>query len=332
MTASSPRTIRRSIGLLLGLAVSGAAGYFAARGVAWSLVADAFTRLRAWPLAIALAISVLALFSLAWRSQVLFRSIGTLPLEDHVFSHLLAFVGNTVLPLRAGELMRLDYVARHGNAAHGSCLAMLVVERMFDLMFMLGCFFVSIPLSTGKVPLVWGVVGVAIATICGLATLLAVARAPEPAQRAMHAVLGLFGATAQRVVGSRIASFSAGLSSLSAGSALLRIAGFTVLRWTVGLVNIRLWLLAFGITAPWYASIVLQAFLAFGTAVPSTVAFAGTYHFALITGLAVFGVPKELAVSVAVVGHAISFLPFSTVGAVWIARRAAVGSYRMPAL
>ena len=105
-----------------------------------------------------------------------------------------------------------------------------------------------------------------------------------------------------------------------------------LLRWCFGLLALWLVLKSFPVEVAWYAPILLMAFLAFGTAVPSSVAYTGTYHYAMVTGLAILGVEQNLGVAIAVMAHAIAFLPLMIVAGTAVVVALLRGRYRLPLL
>jgi hypothetical protein len=135
------------------------------------------------------------------------------------------------------------------------------------------------------------------------------------------------GARGSRFVRERYARVARGFQVLASNRDALSSGLLTVAAWSTGLLGIQLWLVAFGLDLPWYAAIVLQACVAFGTALPSSVAFVGTYHLAIVFGLTTLGLDKTTAVAVAVVGHASSLVPWMAVGAAWVGAAVARKSY-----
>jgi len=58
----------------------------------------------------------------------------------------------------------------------------------------------------------------------------------------------------------------------------------------------------------------ILVFLVFAVMVPASPGYIGTYHAACMYGLMAFNVPKELALSVAIVMHSINFFPVIAIG------------------
>jgi uncharacterized membrane protein YbhN (UPF0104 family) len=75
---------------------------------------------------------------------------------------------------------------------------------------------------------------------------------------------------------------------------------------------------AFGLRFPAYAIGLILVLQTFGATIPSGPGFIGTYHAAVMVGLAVFGITHELALSVALAMHASFFFPFIVVGLIFL--------------
>jgi hypothetical protein len=311
--------------VLLGLAVSAGALYLAGRRVDPGAVGLALSQARVGPLLATLGTGALAYVLLGVRSRILFAPVAKFRLSDHVRGHLVAFCGNALLPLRLGELMRIDFLARTGGVRHSACVGGLVVERLLDLAFMLGCLAASLPLTTGAL----GSTGAAAVTgavvAAGLSGLVLLRRYGDPALRALSAVGARLGPRIAAGLVPRATAFLDGLSGLSSTRRLLAIAGLTVLRWSVAFVTIRLWLSAFDVELAFYAPVLLLAALAFGTALPAATAFVGTFHAALAGGLLILGLDESRALSVAIAAHAFATLPWLAVGLFVVLRETATG-------
>ncbi len=78
--------------------------------------------------------------------------------------------------------------------------------------------------------------------------------------------------------------------------------------------TVRVVMAAFGLDLPWYAPVLVVAVTALGTALPSSPAFVGTYHYFSALGVSFLGVDQATAASFAIVAHAAAFVPFTLVG------------------
>src|SRR4030088_1479180 len=120
---------RRLAQILLGLAVSTGLLVYCFWDVDLGVIA---ARLRdtLWSfLALSIALAFGSLWARAWRWGYLFPP-GARP--THLFRALvIGYMGNNLLPLRAGELVRI-YVATRRGPPFGTTLSTVVVERVLD--------------------------------------------------------------------------------------------------------------------------------------------------------------------------------------------------------
>jgi hypothetical protein len=72
--------------------------------------------------------------------------------------------------------------------------------------------------------------------------------------------------------------------------------------------------LAFGLDIPVQAAFILMIVIIIGIAIPSAPGFIGNWHFACLTGLAIFGVPKEQALGYAIHTHFLTIRTLAVLG------------------
>lgn len=300
----------------LGVLVSGLFVYLMFRKVDLTELATHVSQVDPHILALALVVDLVAFLVLALRSHVLLRPLHPYPFWTVLKSILLAYAGNYVFPARAGEVMRLGFLVHKGGASTSSCLAVVAAERILDAGFILALSLVGISLSVVEAPT--GITLYVLAGILAACIVLAflAGRFPGAVKRAVHRVGRLFGrAVSASFIDRSFDGFSRGLQGLSSIRHLLLILLATGCNWGLTAVSIHIWLIAFGLSLPWYASLVILGFVAFGLAVPSSPGNVGTFHYFVTHALVPFGVPLVLAASVAVVGHAVK-MPFVFVGVV----------------
>ena len=92
---------------------------------------------------------------------------------------------------------------------------------------------------------------------------------------------------------------------------MLALIALTIVFWTISCLGIEVTLWAFGIDLPWYAPVVILAFLTLGLAIPSTPGNIGTFHYAASYAMTSLGASATTAGAFSVVSHAVSVLPFT---------------------
>lgn len=240
---------------------------------------------------------------------------------------MIGYMANNVLPLRAGEVVRVYTAARRlrdANAMSATqafwlAAATLVIERVLDslaLVLILAVLVFITPVPTG----VQWAAGVLLAVdIVGVAVLVTVARAPQLARRVLarltrrwpraeHAALGIF-ETALR-----------GLDGIRTPAHAIRIAAWTPIIWALPAAAAWAMLRAFHLELPLLAGWVIIAFVGIGISVPSAPGYLGVFHFAAKLALDVFGVAPSTAVAYALIYHASGAVPITLVGWLYLLR------------
>ena len=86
----------------------------------------------------------------AWRWKLLLQPIERVPFTQAVESIYVGLFANEVLPLRAGELIRCFLLSKFTSVPLSVTFASALIERIFDGVWLLGCFFVCMRL--GRLP------------------------------------------------------------------------------------------------------------------------------------------------------------------------------------
>ena len=104
--------------------------------------------------------------------------------------------------------------------------------------------------------------------------------------------------------------------------------GMTIVYWL--LVGVTAWILAEAVElsiSPTTATLAIMGTIFFATAVPAAPAAIGTFEFAVVYVLEIFGVSREAGFGFAVITHAVFFLPPTIMAAVFLPREG-IGTVR----
>lgn len=257
------------------------------------------------------ALRGVALLFMTARSQILFSPLHRFGAWRQMRGILLALLGNNVLPFRAGELLRVGYLSRHGRLAPEAVLATVALEKLLDLVFLLLLFLSVLPMVVTELDPGLTVYLMAAGLAAALGLFISVGTRPQLFLTLVAAVVRPLGARVSGFVLRRAERFAGGLSALRSpwriGGAVATSAAY----WTFGLFSVQGWLWAFGLELPWYAPLLVMTLLAFGTMLPAAPSFVGTFHYFASWALVLLGVEKSIAVSFGIVGHAMTFLPWT---------------------
>jgi hypothetical protein len=109
-------------------------------------------------------------------------------------------------------------------------------------------------------------------------------------------------------------AFMDGLSVLRNGPRFLAVFGWAVLLWLVNASAFWIAFRAVGISTSFGVALFVQGVVAIGVAVPSAPGFFGVFEVAAIIGMAVYGIPRDVAVTWAIGYHVVSFIPITLIG------------------
>ncbi len=253
-------------------------------------------------------------FAMTWRTRAIALPLHRYRWSESMRAVFAGFFGNAILPARMGELMKVGYLARVGSPSPTACIAFVAVERVLDLVVVslvaIWVFFTALEGQAED-----GLILLSAAAVIGVVFLVVIARSPERVIEIAGSALALLGPRAERLISPRIERFLRGLSSLDTTHRIVPVFLSTLLYWGASAASFAIWPLAFGLTTPWYTPLVVLVFLALGTAIPSTSAFVGTYHYAAAAALSLMGVPRETSVAIAIFVHAATFIPWTIVAA-----------------
>jgi hypothetical protein len=301
----------------LGLAITALALWFAFRDVSWRELGQQLARAD-WLLLLGPSLPAY-LWSIHLRAQrwrVLARGVADVPTGAAFRATAVGFMVNNLVPLRVGELVRIWWLAREVRSSVPALLGTWMLERVIDAVFLLGLAAFVIGNEVGR--------GVLLAAALGpLAVTLALRRWPGPALRSVRRVAGLVLAPARVDWLTGVAgSVARGLAGLRGGPDLARTVGLTFLLWGVSAV-IPFWaaLAALGIDlGGWLGSLrgalLILVYVAAAVALPAAPGFFGPYHAACRYALTPLGVPKELALALGTLAHAVFWIGTTAIGLV----------------
>jgi uncharacterized protein (TIRG00374 family) len=302
---------RRQLGrILFGITLSAGLLYLVLRNVSPADLLSSLARTHWGWLALSAAFNLAMVWARGVRWGSLFYPLAQArwPL---VSATAIGYMGNNLLPLRVGELMRGYLAARSGGLSFWTALATLAVERVLDalsILVILGAVVVAV-----EVPL-WLQVGALTLLALDLLAMGFLALLAQQWGPLAHLIVKIprLGDRLQRW----LAVFAIGLRSLRPGRHLGPLLGWTVLIWVLNTVGIWAALRSGGLRLPLSASLTVLAFAGIGVSLPSAPGYVGTFQFFVVQALAIYAVTGVDAVSVSFLLHAAGFIPVTLVG--WI--------------
>ena len=265
----------------------------------------------------------------ALRWQYLLAPIGVTHFGNALRATVIGFAASFLLPARAGEVIRPYLLARKERLSATAAFATIILERLLDMVTVLLLFGVFVAtldsdaVAANPAALTRVKVGgqlAAVAAVAGLALFFTLARHPERIGRWALRVERILPARLARTVARFVESFAQGLAVMRQPGRLLVALAWSFPIWLSIAAGIWLTSLAFHITFPFAGSFLVTMLLVVGVAMPTPGAIGGFHAAYQIAVQTFFSAPDDRAVGGALVLHAISFVPVTLVGIVFMAQ------------
>jgi uncharacterized protein (TIRG00374 family) len=268
-----------------------------------------------------------ALRALRW--QYLLAPIGRARFSTALQTTFIGFAASFLLPARPGEVLRPYLLARREGLSPTACFATVILERLLDLVTVLLLFGVFVlvvdPASLSGDPSMYarvkagGLLAAGASTV-GLVVFFFLAGHPEQLGAWALRIEGVLPARLARIVAGLVESFAQGLAVMRRPAHLVGSLALSFPLWLSIALGIWLPSHAFHMTFSYVGSFLVMTLLVVGVAVPTPGQVGGFHTAYKIAVVTFFGVAETTAVGAAIVLHAISFVPVTIIGLIFMAR------------
>jgi glycosyltransferase 2 family protein len=316
---------------LLGVAISAVLLYVTFSGMN---LAEVWVQLRGVdvPTFAAATIVITGVFWIrAWRWRAILEPVADVPFRARFAAVNIGFMGNNLLPARMGEFLRAYSLSRVAPVSVVAALASLVVERLFDGIFVIGLLFLA--MLAPDFPVMEGIQEIGVPgtdrtfTIAGLARSLgmvivamvvfmaALVLMPSRAVAFAETVVSVLPRGARRPIVSALEAFLRGAGVLRSPKLLLRVSAWSLVLWLWNALGFWIAFHAFGFTLPFAAAVFFASAIALAASIPSAPGFVGPWHLMATFVLArMWGVELNAAGAFAVGFHLAGFVPVTLMG------------------
>ena len=287
--------------------------YFALRGVEWRRVGEiiAGAQWRFLVASIATASVALLLRAVRWRILLNSGSVESpqskLGVGTVFWATTAGYLGNLLLPARAGELVRTFLISAKSGLSKTFVLTTALGERIMDAISLI--LFSSLALLTVESQPVWmkamarSLAAVATVSALGIAVLPYIHAQIENLLRRFPLPEKLRDKLIQL-----IEQVILGLRAFHDVGRFAAFAGLTVVIWTTDTCGAMLTARALGLHLTFPVALVFLSALGLSSALPSTPGYVGIYQFVAVTVLGPFGIPRDPAVAFVIVMQAIGYV------------------------
>jgi glycosyltransferase 2 family protein len=303
----------QGVRLTLCLIISSVCLYLAVRGMNFEDALQQLKRSSPTPVLGAGFFLFLAFWIRAYRWRYLLAPIKTIPVLPLFRSTLIGFMGNYLLPFRAGEVMRAVSIGQTENISKWVAFGSIVLERVFDgvVLSLTPFFFLAVidfPPWLTQVNVV--LLALYVAGLAGLGIAMQRGSTEGWIQRAIALLPMHFAGR----TGSVATKFLGGMKGITSSRALLPIAVLSLVCWVFHGMYFFLMFMALDLELSFAAALVLQMVIGLGVVLPAAPGYVGNFEYFTVLGLALFGITHEAAFAYALLAHIFQFIPVTVVG------------------
>jgi uncharacterized protein (TIRG00374 family) len=256
----------------------------------------------------------------AIRWRVLLEPVGPTRFRTAFRTTVIGFAALFLLPARLGEVLRPYLLARQDGLKATSTFATVIVERLLDVVTVLALFAVAIPFAgveVGRDVKAAGLMAGGGAAV-GLIALFVLAGHPERLGRWAGALGKRLPARFASALASLVQTFAEGLRVMRSPAhfGLAMVWSFPL--WFCIALDIWLTTLAFDLTLSVVGSFLVMGYLTVGVSIPTPGGTGSFHYFYQLAMTSLFAANETVAAAAALVLHAVSFIPVTILGLVFM--------------
>jgi len=276
-------------------------------------------------LVVAISFNLLNYFVRSVRWRYFFLPIKKTKLWNLYNTTVIGFAVSSIFPARMGEVVRPYLLGQKEQISKSAAFATIVVERLFDtltILFLLVFYLIFLIDPSQLAPDAQSLLGklketglLIFAVVLLLLLFLYYLKTKPTAMKKLAAKIEKWmPAKMAHSMEGLLDSFIDGLSILHSPKILFQISAWSIFMWLVIAVSFYAAVKAYIPNFAFTSTFLILIILAIGIAIP-TPGGVGSFHFACKIGLTkFFGVPDAQAGAIAIVAHAIGFVPITIQG------------------
>lgn len=267
-----------------------------------------------------LCIFFLSYFMRGIRWRVILDSVKKISIYNSFSVIFIGQMGNNLLPVRLGEIIRAYVIGNKENISKSASFASIVLERVFDGITLVALmisvtFFLPFPLWVKKIVLISAIV-------FGMALFFLII-CVHKMDRVIDYLKRWFPIMREGnpdKISTFLLRFTSGLRLLRNGKQVTVVFIFSLFIWSCEALIYFTLFKALEIQLPFYSSIFVMGTAALMIAIPSLPGHIGTFHYACMLALAVFGVSKNTSLIYAIILHGIIYVAIVSSGLFFMSR------------
>lgn len=311
--------LKQALQYLIIFAIGGIFMYFVFKGIEWKELSQKLKGANYYWIALGMLVGVISHWVRAWRATALYMPLGfTVTSLRSFYAVMVGYLVNYIIP-RAGEVSRCAVLNKTDDLPVQKTLGTVITERIVDMamlvLILLLVFFMNAQLIVQYVNEQWqSRAGISLSgnklIIAGIVLVAFVAGWFLLKKLAVHPVV--------IKIKQILTGFAEGLLSIrSVANPVLFIFQSMVI-WLCYILMMYFCLFALNATSAltFYDTLVVFAIGTIGMIIPAPAAGAGTYHFAVMQSLMLFGVSESDGIAFATLVHGVQMIVLIAIGIV----------------
>ena len=312
MDGKSLTFANKYIRLLIGIFISLIGLYYAFANIDWKNFVNQLNNVNYYSLLLSVMLMILSVYIRAIRWQFILLPVERITLSPLFGSTMIGYFGNSVLPFRLGEILRAVALSTRISSTASKIMGTIILERFLD---MAGLILVIITFTVVSPVRDW--IGdafflILIFTIFGLVLALIINRKEDwfGSKKSNNVIVGKSLAL--------IKSMLNGFTVLQRSNKKLIIFSLSIILWIFYYFSMALVVNATGLSLTWSDTGILLIATTLSIIIPAAPGYFGTYHAATIFILtSMYGISRIDSQAFAVLAHAVGYIPFVLIGAVF---------------
>ncbi len=291
--------MKKFLRISISLAVSAVLIWLSVRDVKWNEFRGAVKRISYSSVFYVILVNYGAALIRAFRWKCILSGLHSIPYRYTYNYSNIGFLANSILPARAGELIRGVLLAKKLNVSKVSILTTIVLERLFDLLPLF--FFLLYSVLVADLP-AWFKKGGAMlvsASIIMLILFILISRKEDMAE-ALQRRFPFLPERFKAFLSSKLDNFQRGLRVLRSLRSFVIILAFSAAIWLIYGLSVFFIASQFPINGRvWEASMICLLLTSLASIIPSSPGYFGPYQYACILAFGIYGLskPESLAIS-----------------------------------
>lgn len=296
-------------------AIGGLFLFLAFRNVPVQELGHAFARFHWTWLFPAIGVSLLLMFLRTWRWQLELLPLQRVPLGRLWAVTAVAYSAINLLPARLGEVVRPWLLAQVTQVRISQAVGSLVVEKLMDSFSILTYIFLGLVITAELPPWIrqGAVFPAAFTALFAAVVAITYARGEQFFARVVQPALPHRLAEASLRI---VRAVLDGMKVLPDGRLLGTVFLASLMLWFLPILSSWVVIQGFGFDVPFSAALVVFIFIGFGTALPNAPGMIGTFQYACVLALGLFGIPEADALAFGFLLNALQLLTIVAQGVV----------------